>query len=82
MKRWIYIGAAVLILAALVGWRMTQKRAEAADQAKQRQARGQSATVVQVAEAKRQDVVKRFEAVGSVEAPGYGFYSVADPVDR
>jgi membrane protein implicated in regulation of membrane protease activity len=62
MKRWIYVGAAVLIVAALIGWRLTQKRAEAADQAKQRQARGQSAIVVQVAAAKRQDVVKRFEA--------------------
>jgi multidrug efflux pump subunit AcrA (membrane-fusion protein) len=69
MKRWIYVGVAVLILAGLIGWRLTQKRAEAADQAKQRQARGQSATVVQVVTATRQDVVKRFEAVGSVEAP-------------
>lgn len=69
MKRWIYVGVAALVLAALIGWRLTQKRAEAADQAKQRQARGKAPATVETATAMRQDIVKRFEGVGSVEAP-------------
>ena len=69
MKRWIFIVLPVLILLGFVGWRVSQKRAEAAAQLKQRQERSSAPVGVETVKAARRDVVKTFEAVGSAEAP-------------
>jgi len=68
MKR-LYIVIPVAILAVLIGWRLSQKRAESANQGRQRAARMGAPAAVTVALARRQDVVRRFEYVGSVQAP-------------
>lgn len=68
MKRWLIIGIPLVLILGLVGWRVSQKRAEAADQNKQREARKNAPISVEVAKATRADIVKRFEAVGSLEA--------------
>ena len=69
MKRVIVFLISALLIAGLIGWRITQKRAEASDQATQRAARGKAAVNVDVATAEEKTVVRSFEAVGSVESP-------------
>jgi RND family efflux transporter MFP subunit len=69
MRRWLFVLIPALALFSLIGWRISQKRADTANQAKQRQARSTAAALVQTATATRRDIVQTFEAVGSVEAP-------------
>src|SRR4051794_30292719 len=69
MKRWLTVLIPLLILGALIGWRLHAKQIEVAAQTKQRQARKSAVPVVSVATAKVKDIVPTFEAVGSVEAP-------------
>lgn len=69
MRRWLFFLIPALALAGLITWRVNQKKAEAAGQAAQRQARSKMATIVEAATVKRQDVVTTFEAVGTTEAP-------------
>ena len=69
MKRWIFTTIALLGLLALVGWRITQKNAEAAGQTKQRAARATMALPVAAVAAQTRDIVRTYETVGSLEAP-------------
>jgi HlyD family secretion protein len=69
MRRWLFFLIPALALAGLITWRVNQKKAEAAEQAAQRQARSKMATIVEAATVKRQDVVTTFEAVGTTETP-------------
>nr|CAA9261955.1 hypothetical protein AVDCRST_MAG63-2471 [uncultured Armatimonadetes bacterium] len=69
MKRWVYILFSVVVLASLIGWRLSQKRAEAAKSEAAGNAMRNAPALVETAALKRQDIVKTFEAVGSVEAP-------------
>lgn len=69
LKRWLYVLIPLLLLGALIGWRLHEKTVQAAAQTKQREARAHALPVVAVATARRQDIVPTFESVGSVEAP-------------
>jgi HlyD family secretion protein len=69
MRRWLLVLIPALALFSLIGWRISQKRTETADQAKQRQARAGASALVQAATATRRDIVQTYDAVGSVEAP-------------
>src|SRR5207249_2604403 len=59
----------LLILGALIGWRLHVKQIQVAAQNQQRAARSKAAPVVTVAVARLKDIVPTFETVGSVEAP-------------
>lgn len=69
MKRWLIVGVPLAVLAALIGWRVSIRSAEAAAQVRQRAARRQAPVVVDVAPARVRDVVQRFETIGTVQAP-------------
>ena len=70
MKRWLlFFLIPLALLVGLIAWRISQKRAEAAEQVQIRQARSRSAPLVAVVPATRRDIVRAFEGVGSVEAP-------------
>lgn len=69
MRRWLAILIPVVALGGLIAWRLNVKKAEAASQEQQRQARKTSAPTVSVSEAKVRDIVHTFEALGNVEAP-------------
>src|SRR5687767_1542037 len=68
-KRWILFLVPAVLLFGMIGWRISQKKAEAAAQRSQQAARGKAASVVAAAVASKRDIVKLYEAVGSVEAP-------------
>ncbi len=59
----------LLLLGLFIGYRVKEKKAEAADQRKQSDARAKAAPLVSVAIAKSGVIVKTYEAIGSVEAP-------------
>lgn len=66
MKRLAGIGLPVLILAALIGWRVhTKAQADAALQG----GHGKRTAVVTVTPVRAQDVVQTYDAMGNVEAP-------------
>ncbi|HEY3412536.1 MAG TPA: efflux RND transporter periplasmic adaptor subunit [Armatimonadota bacterium] len=69
MKRWIAIVIPVAVLLGLVGWRLEQKTAAAADQAKSRDQRKNAPVPVTTVSATRRDIVQRFESIGNVESP-------------
>lgn len=72
VKRWILILIPVLLLIGMIGWRLSQKNAAAAAQKSQQEARGKAGGIVAAAVAVvavRRDIVKTYEAVGTVEAP-------------
>ena len=69
MKRIPLLIIPALLLAILIGWRVAQYRMEAAGQANQRAARSQVAPAVSTASPQIRDVVRRFDATGTVEAP-------------
>jgi RND family efflux transporter MFP subunit len=69
MKRWLTVLIPLLILGALIGWRLHTKQIQVAAQNQQRAARRTALPVVSVAVARLKDIVPTFEAVGSVEAP-------------
>ncbi len=62
--RWMYILVPLVVLGSLVGWRLTQKQAAAAEEKKSAEARRKAPASVRTATARRQDIVKNFEAVG------------------
>src|SRR5438034_9648196 len=69
MKRWILVLVPLLLLGALIGWRLHEKTVAAAAQSQMRTARMKAAPVVAVAAAQVRDIVPTFEAVGGIEAP-------------
>lgn len=69
MKRWILVLLPLLLLGALIGWRLYDKTVAAAAQNQMRTARMKAPPVVAVASARVRDIVPTFEAVGGVEAP-------------
>src|SRR5690349_9394988 len=69
MKRWILVLVPLLVLGALIGWRLREKTVAAAMQNQQRTARMKAPPVVGVALARTCDIVPTFEGVGGVEAP-------------
>jgi multidrug efflux pump subunit AcrA (membrane-fusion protein) len=69
MKRIILILIPVLVLGALIWWRMSEKRAADAALTQQRAARANAVPQVAVAVAERRDIETTFEATGSLEAP-------------
>jgi HlyD family secretion protein len=69
MRRWLLVLVPAVILFALIGWRLSQKKAAAAADEQQRIARQKAPVVVQTANVARRDIIKTFEAVGSVESP-------------
>ncbi len=69
MKRLRAIILPLLILGSLIAWRLAVKRGEAAAMARQRAARAGAVPQVTVAAAELRDLVSRFDATGSLEAP-------------
>jgi len=69
MKRRVYILVPLVVLAALIAYRVVQKRADSSAQIRERAARMKAPAAVSVSTALVQDVTRVFEAVGSVEAP-------------
>jgi RND family efflux transporter MFP subunit len=69
MKRWLTVLIPLLILGALIGWRLHTKQIQVAAQNQQRAARRTAVPVVSVAVARLKDIEPAFEAVGGVEAP-------------
>ena len=68
-KRWTIILVPVFLLMGMIGWRITQKKSEAAAQKTQQAARGKAGGIVAAATAVKRDIVKTYEAVGTVESP-------------
>jgi HlyD family secretion protein len=71
MRRWIYVLVPLLLLGALIGWRLRSKQQEVAAQSRVREARRKSPPVVSVAPVEVRDIVHTFEAIGSIDAPFY-----------
>lgn len=67
-RRLVIVGVPVLVLLALIGWRLSMKARAASDQAKMMAARLSMAPLVTVAPARVKDVVQTFEGVGNVES--------------
>ena len=67
--QWILVLVPVVAIAILIGWRISLKKAEAADGAKTAAARKNASALVDTAPVKRRTITKTFEAVGSIEAP-------------
>lgn len=68
MKRWIFILIPLVALFVFIGWRVTQKKAEAAQQKTERANRGKAPLLVDTATVSRKTLTKTLEAVGSAEA--------------
>lgn len=69
MKRWIAVVIPVAFLLGVIGWRVEQKTAAAADQAKSRDMRKNAPVPVTTVTATRRDIVEQFESIGNVESP-------------
>ena len=69
MKRRLYVLIPLLLLGALIGWRLVQRRAELAGQAAIRAARMKAPPIVALATVQVRDVTHTFSATGTVEAP-------------
>ena len=69
MKRWTYVLVPVLLLGSLLGWRLVQKREENKAVAGMRQMRKNAPSLVSTEVATLRDIVRTFEATGTVESP-------------
>jgi HlyD family secretion protein len=69
MKRILSILIPVVVLGALIWWRLDQKRTADAALAQQRAAKASAVPQVAVAIAERRDIETTFEATGTLEAP-------------
>lgn len=69
MKRIFAFGTPVIIILALVMWRLTLNRANAADIAKQQSSRKGAAASVDLAVAGPQTITSTLQAVGNVQSP-------------
>ncbi len=68
-KRWTIFLVPIFLLMGMIGWRITQKKSQAAVQKTQQQARGKAGGIVAAAAAVKRDIVKTYGAVGTVESP-------------
>ena len=69
MKRWTYVLVLVLFLGSLIGWRLVQKQAENKAVAGMRETRKNAPSLVSTETAAIRDIVKNFNATGTVESP-------------
>jgi len=69
MKRLVLVLVPIVILGALIAWRIAGKQAETAALAQQRVSRASMAVRVAVAAAQLRDLQNTFEATGTLEAP-------------
>ncbi|MHB9134271.1 MAG: efflux RND transporter periplasmic adaptor subunit [Armatimonadota bacterium] len=69
MKLWFVLITFLLVLGALIGWRVSQVKMKKTNMAGQRQMRSGAVPSVTVAPAEVRDIVKTFNATGTVEAP-------------
>lgn len=69
MKRWLAILLPILVLTGLIGWRISQKRSDAANQAQQRVSRTKTSARASLAVVEKRDIIHTYESTGSVEAP-------------
>lgn len=69
MKRLFTIAVPVVVLASLIAWRVGERRAETAGQAAMKAARMNAPAVVAMAPVQVRDIVRVFEATGSLQAP-------------
>lgn len=69
MKRLLALLIPAVLLGGVIVWRLQTKKAEAAEQAKVREARKNTVPTVTVAEAKQRDIIKTFEGVATIETP-------------
>lgn len=69
MRRWLTLLIPVLVIGSLVTWRLEQKKADTEAQTQQRAARMKGPAIASLAPAQIRDIVRTFEATGSVEAP-------------
>ncbi len=69
MKRVLQILLPILVLGALIFWRVDQKMADKASQGSQRAARRNAAAIVSLAPVQVRDIAHFFQTTGSVEAP-------------
>jgi RND family efflux transporter MFP subunit len=69
LKRWVFILIMAVALGSAVVWRMSGKKAEAAQRETQREARRNAKPTVSVAAASVGDVVQEIDSIGSVEPP-------------
>src|SRR5688500_4137850 len=69
MKRWSYIAIPVILLFALIGWRVRAKQIELAKQDEVRESRKKAPATVSAAPAQVRDLVQTFTGVGSIESP-------------
>lgn len=69
MKRWLLILLPVSVLSVLIGWRISQKRGDAAKQVEMRETRKKAPKPVALAPVQIRDIVQTYSAVGSVESP-------------
>lgn len=69
MKRAIAVLIPLIVLGALIGWRLKLKKQEAETETQMMVMRMKSPPVVAVAPAQSRDIVHNFESVGTVEAP-------------
>lgn len=69
MKRAVLIIVPILLLGSLIVWRLAQKSAQSADQAKVREMRMNAPLLVSTATAELRDISQTFSATGTVESP-------------
>jgi HlyD family secretion protein len=69
MKKWIAVLTPVVLLVGLVGWRLEQKVATAAEQARVRDMRKNAPVPVTVVQVGRRDIIGTFNSIGNVESP-------------
>ncbi|HLK57275.1 MAG TPA: efflux RND transporter periplasmic adaptor subunit [Chthonomonadaceae bacterium] len=69
MKRWIFLFVITIALGGIVIWRFIVKTADAAQQAKVRDARLKAPSLVDVTQATTREIVHTFVGVGTAEAP-------------
>lgn len=68
MKRLVLVLIPLIIIGGLIGWRVTQERAEAASQVTMREMRGKAPVAVEVMPVTRQNIDTSVAAVGTLEA--------------
>ncbi|MHB1462243.1 MAG: efflux RND transporter periplasmic adaptor subunit [Armatimonadota bacterium] len=69
MKKWLSILLPLILLVSLVTWRFMQKTAEKSAQTQMVGARAKTPASVALGKVEVRDLVQRYEAMGSVEAP-------------